>query len=56
MVYDLDDMLAACPEIDVVSVCTPNGLHAEHSIKALKAGRHVFVKNRWRSLFLIVPQ
>jgi UDP-N-acetyl-2-amino-2-deoxyglucuronate dehydrogenase len=37
----LDEMLVACPEIDVVSVCTPNGLHAEHSIKILKAGHHV---------------
>jgi predicted dehydrogenase len=34
-------MLAACPEVDVVSVCTPNGLHAEHSISILKAGHHV---------------
>jgi predicted dehydrogenase len=34
-------MLAAHPEIDVIAVCSPNGLHAEHSIKALKAGFHV---------------
>lgn len=27
--------------IDVVSICTPNGLHAEHSILALKNGFHV---------------
>lgn len=27
--------------MDVVAVCTPNGLHAEHTIKALKAGYHV---------------
>jgi predicted dehydrogenase len=27
--------------IDVVSVCTPNGLHAEHSIKAFRHGSHV---------------
>lgn len=37
----LEDMLREMPGIDVVSVCTPNGLHAEHSIKALKAGYHV---------------
>ncbi len=28
-------------DIDVVSVCTPNGLHAEHTIKALRTGHHV---------------
>lgn len=37
----IDDMLLNEKGIDVVSVCTPNGLHAEHSIKALKAGCHV---------------
>ncbi|MEJ0101119.1 MAG: Gfo/Idh/MocA family oxidoreductase [Bacteroidota bacterium] len=26
---------------DVVCVCTPNGLHAEHSIQSLNAGLHV---------------
>ena len=29
------------PEIDVVSVCTPNNAHAEIAIAALKAGKHV---------------
>ncbi|HEY4154133.1 MAG TPA: Gfo/Idh/MocA family oxidoreductase [Puia sp.] len=37
----LEEMLLACPDIDVVAVCTPNGLHAEHSIRSLKAGHHV---------------
>jgi predicted dehydrogenase len=37
----LEDMLAGNNEIDLVSVCTPNGLHAQHSIAALKAGFHV---------------
>jgi UDP-N-acetyl-2-amino-2-deoxyglucuronate dehydrogenase len=38
----IDDMLRQhSGEIDVVSVCSPNGLHAEHSIKALQAGVHV---------------
>lgn len=27
--------------IDIVSICSPNGLHAEHSILSLKAGKHV---------------
>jgi predicted dehydrogenase len=28
-------------DLDVVAICTPNGLHAEHSILALQAGVHV---------------
>jgi predicted dehydrogenase len=39
--YDIDTMLASEKDIDVVSVCSPNGLHAAHSIKSLKAGFHV---------------
>jgi len=39
--YDIDEMLGASKEIDIVSICTPNGLHALHSIKSLKAGKHV---------------
>ncbi|HKC36888.1 MAG TPA: Gfo/Idh/MocA family oxidoreductase, partial [Chitinophagaceae bacterium] len=39
--YSIDDLLTKEDAIDIVAVCTPNGLHAEHSIKALKAGAHV---------------
>jgi UDP-N-acetyl-2-amino-2-deoxyglucuronate dehydrogenase len=39
--YDIDDLLANEKQIDIVSVCTPNGLHASHSMKSLLAGRHV---------------
>ena len=48
----LDEMLLSHPETDVVSVCTPNGLHAEHSIKALKAGFHVLCE---KPMALSVP-
>jgi predicted dehydrogenase len=33
--------LLASEKIDIVAICTPNGLHAGHSIEALKAGSHV---------------
>jgi len=39
--YSIDDLLQKEDEVDVVAICTPNGLHAEHSIKALQAGSHV---------------
>ncbi len=39
--YNIEDLLEQEKEIDIVSVCTPNGLHAIHSIKSLKAGKHV---------------
>ena len=38
---DLDTMLRDVPGIEVVNVCTPNGLHASQSIKALEALKHV---------------
>ena len=38
---DMATMLKELPEIDVVSVCTPNGLHAEQCITALEQRKHV---------------
>lgn len=38
---DKDEMLRALPEIDAVSVCTWNSAHAECTIAALNAGKHV---------------
>lgn len=37
----LTNMLTAHADADVLVVCTPNGLHAAHSIAGLKAGFHV---------------
>ncbi len=39
--YDTMERMADNPDIDVVYVVTPNALHAEHTIKAAKAGKHV---------------
>lgn len=38
---DMDTMLSEVPGIEVVNICTPNGLHAPQSIKALEARKHV---------------
>ena len=35
------DELLDCPDIDAVSVCTANNSHAEMTIAALRAGKHV---------------
>ncbi|GAB2720956.1 Gfo/Idh/MocA family protein [Paenibacillus thermoaerophilus] len=37
---DLGDMLSL-PEIDVVSICTPSGLHGDAAIQAARSGKHV---------------
>jgi predicted dehydrogenase len=39
--YSLDELLKKENEAAVVVVCTPNGLHAEHSVKSLLAGKDV---------------
>lgn len=39
--YTIEDLLQNQKDIEVVAICSPNGLHAEHSIKALNAGFHV---------------
>lgn len=37
----LQELLINEKDIDVIAVCSPNGLHAEHTVLALKAGFHV---------------
>lgn len=41
MYLSIEELLAKETGADIVVICTPNGLHAEHSILALKAGKHV---------------
>src|SRR4051812_41776190 len=36
-----EKMLQDHPEVEVVSICTPNGLHAEHSLASINAGKHI---------------
>ena len=37
----LEDLINSNLDIDVISICSPNGLHAEQTILALNAGFHV---------------
>lgn len=39
--FRIEDLLRTQGDVDVVSVCTPNALHAPHSVLALQAGKHV---------------
>lgn len=38
------DELVKHPHVDLVVVCSPSGLHAEHALAALHAGKHVVVE------------
>lgn len=38
---DIDEMLKGESNLDIVAVCSPNGLHSEHTIKAFRSGLHV---------------
>ena len=40
----LSDLLDDNNDIDVVNICTPNGLHAEHAMEALGANKHVVIE------------
>ncbi len=39
--FSIDELLKNEKGVDVVSIVSPNGLHAEHTIKSLNAGFHV---------------
>ena len=39
-----EEMFSSGIDMDVVTVCTPNGLHAEHAKKALLAKKHVVIE------------
>lgn len=39
-----EEMLSSHPEIEVINVCTPNGLHFKHSTLAIDLGKHVVVE------------
>ncbi|WP_276348710.1 Gfo/Idh/MocA family oxidoreductase [Daejeonella sp. JGW-45] len=40
----LNELLSSGLEVDVVNICTPNGFHAEQSLKVLEARKHLVVE------------
>ncbi len=38
------DALLKNPEVDIVCICSPSGLHADQAEKAMQAGKHVLVE------------
>ena len=40
----LNEMLHSGLEIDVINICTPNGLHAEMAIQTMKSDHHVVIE------------
>jgi UDP-N-acetyl-2-amino-2-deoxyglucuronate dehydrogenase len=39
-----EELLSKVQDIDVVCICTPNGLHAEHTLLALEQKKHVVIE------------
>src|SRR4026207_1218156 len=39
--YNINSLFDSIKDVTITAVCTPNGLHAEHSMIALNAGSHV---------------
>ncbi|WP_109302003.1 Gfo/Idh/MocA family protein [Aquimarina sp. AU474] len=37
----IEELLSNEPDVDLIAICSPNGLHAEHTIQSLKSGFHV---------------
>ncbi len=40
----LEKLINSNPEIDVISIATPNGLHAQHAVFALENNKHVIIE------------
>lgn len=38
---DVDELIKNERDVQVISICSPNGLHAQHTIQSLRAGFHV---------------
>src|SRR4051812_47603705 len=43
-IYDSMDTLLTHPGLDALSICTPHSRHAQETIAAAKAGKHVLIE------------
>ncbi len=43
-IYDDYDQMLEHPDVDIVAICTPPDRHAEETIKAAQAGKHVLIE------------
>jgi UDP-N-acetyl-2-amino-2-deoxyglucuronate dehydrogenase len=41
---DIGELLGSSIDFDVLCIATPNGLHEEHALKGLQAGKHVVIE------------
>ena len=46
--YNTMHEIANNPDIDVIYIVLPTGLHAEYTIKAANTGKHVWCENLWQ--------
>ena len=44
LTYTSFDEMLKNPDIDIISICLPSGMHAEYSIKAMEAGKNVLIE------------
>ena len=42
--YETLDEMLAIPEIDIVCICTPSGIHLEPALKSIQAGKHCLIE------------
>ncbi len=50
--HNIESMLVAKPELDIITLCSPSGLHAQQTIRIARSGKHVITEKpmstRWR--------
>jgi predicted dehydrogenase len=44
MAYDTLEEMLSQPQIDIICICTPSGIHMEPAIKSIEAGKHCLIE------------